>query len=144
MESCSDPSRIHCRMTGDCRPLSKPAATRPPSTKRRRSWKPFMAENQDVADLSLVLALIKVDDALKQRAHDHMRGRPRMVMPLSVGIELLVIARRDGIDPVAAVGACQAWFDVEGSDLLATASQLIVDGDARTPFDAVHLATALV
>lgn len=95
----------------------------------------------DTADLNLVLAVVKPRDALKERALARIR-ETRLVMPYSVGIELLFLARKMGVSPVDALGISAAHLEVERLDVLLTAAEALESGDVKTVFDAVHLADA--
>lgn len=97
-----------------------------------------------LADLNLVLARIWPDDALHDRAVDHLEETSGdLTVPLSVGVELLFVCVKHGIDPVEALGAAEAHFDVERRDVLYTAAEALEVGDVSTVFDAVHAAEAL-
>ena len=80
----------------------------------------------DTADLNLVLAVIKPSDALQARAVRHLRRTGRLLVPFSVGVELLFVARRFGLGCVESLGAAEA----------------LDSGEVETVFDAVHLADA--
>jgi predicted nucleic acid-binding protein len=96
----------------------------------------------DTADLNLILAVIKPRDALRERAMRHVRGEESLLIPFSVGIELLFVAKRFGLGFVASLGAAEAHFQVESRDLLFTAAEALDSGEVATVFDAVHLADA--
>jgi len=96
----------------------------------------------DTADLSLVLAVIKPRDALKDRAVRHLRGSGRLLIPLSVGIELLFVAKRFRLGFVESLGAAEAHFDLEGRRVLYTAAEALDSGEVATGFDAIHVADA--
>lgn len=97
----------------------------------------------DTADLTLVLAAIVPGDALPQRAGRHLQRSPRLLIPFSVGVELLFVAKRFDLGFVQSLGAAEARFDLESRDLLYTAAEALDAGDVGTVFDAVHLADAL-
>lgn len=96
----------------------------------------------DTADLNLVLARLLPEDALHGRARGHLRGS-RLLVPFSVGIELLFVARRFDLGLVEALGATEAHFELEAPEILYTAAEALDAGDVTTVFDAVHLADAL-
>lgn len=97
----------------------------------------------DTADLNLVLARILPKDALHERARRHLAKSGRLVVPFSVGMELLFICSRFRLGCVEALGAAEAHFDVEGRATLYSAAEALDAGDVPTVFDAVHLADAL-
>jgi len=96
----------------------------------------------DTADLNLVLALIKPRDALRDRAARHIHQTGSLVVPFSVGMELLFVAKRFGLGFVAALGATEAHFTLEKRDVLYSAAEALDSGEVETVFDAVHLADA--
>lgn len=98
----------------------------------------------DLADLNLVLAVIKEDDPLKERAEGFLEEAPvRPRVPFAVGVELLLWCRKYGVSYTGSVGACVHAFETEQADLLATAAHALEEGEVDSPFDAVHLASAL-
>lgn len=102
-----------------------------------------MSAPRDTADLDLVLAVIKPHDWLRARAMDHLAGRGRLLIPYSVGIELLFVAREAGVSSlVAALGAAESRFELEHRDVLYSAAQALDDGTLTTVFDAIHGADA--
>lgn len=96
----------------------------------------------DTADVNLVLAAIRPRDALHHRALAHLAGQPRLLIPYSAGIELLLVARRLELGCFDALGAAEARFDLEGGPVLYLAAEALDSGEVRTGFDAVHLADA--
>lgn len=96
----------------------------------------------ETADLNLVLAIIKPEDALRERARAHLRSRARLRVPFSVGLELLFVAKRFRLGFVESLGAAEAHFDVERREILYTAAEALDSGEVPTVFDAVHLADA--
>ncbi|HLB67099.1 MAG TPA: PIN domain-containing protein [Thermoplasmata archaeon] len=96
----------------------------------------------DTADLNLVLAAIKPKDALRDRALRHLRSQGRLLIPFSVALELLFIAKRFRFGFVESLGAAEAFFDLENRDVLFTAAETLDSGEVATVFDAVHLADA--
>src|SRR2546428_4927048 len=68
--------------------------------------------------------------------------RHRLLVPFSVGLELLFVAKRFRLGYVESLGATEAHFDLEGRDVLYTAAEALDSGDIATVFDAVHLADA--
>lgn len=98
----------------------------------------------DLADASLVIAAVDPTDALHERATRHIRDRAPFVVPFSVGIELLVIARRRHSTYGEALGAIVQSFLVEREDVLFTAAEALDSGEVPTVFDAIHLADAAV
>lgn len=96
-----------------------------------------------LADLNLVLAVIKEEDALKARAMRYVAARPRPVAPVSVGIELLLWCRKHRLAYVDWMDRAIERFDVENAEVLQIAAQALKEGRVRSPFDAVHLAEAL-
>lgn len=98
---------------------------------------------RDTVDLNLVLAAIKRRDALKARARRHLdEVGDRLLVPFSVGMELLFICRRHGLGYVDALGAAEDRFDLEGRAVLYTAAEALDAEEVPTVFDAVHLADA--
>lgn len=103
-----------------------------------------MTEPAETADLDLVLAVIKPADWLKDRATAHLAEHARLLVPLSVGVELLFVARGHGVASlVQALGAAEAHFDLERRAVLYTAAEALDSGELMTVFDAVHAADAL-
>jgi predicted nucleic acid-binding protein len=98
---------------------------------------------RDTADLNLVLARILPRDALHKRATRHLARHGRLVIPTSVGLELLFVAARFNVTRVEALGAAEAHFDLENRDTLYTAAEALDTGEVPTVFDAMHLADAL-
>lgn len=97
-----------------------------------------------LADLNLVIALLKDDDALKARAEAFAsQHHERLVVTAAVGLELLLWCRKYGQPPVDVLAACMSRFEVESHDVLLTAAHALQKGDVSTPFDAFHLAEAL-
>ncbi len=94
------------------------------------------------ADLNLVLAVIKRDDTLRARAVRHLGSAGRLLIPFSVALELLFVAKRFPLGFVESLGAAEASFDVEDRDVLYTAAEALDAGEVATVFDAVHLADA--
>lgn len=97
----------------------------------------------DTADLNLVLARLLPGDALHERAKRHVERHGRLVVPFSVGLELLFVAARFELGCVEALGAAEAHFEVEGANVLYTAAEALDAEEVSTVFDAVHLAAAL-
>lgn len=97
---------------------------------------------RETADLNLVLAVVAPRDPLRERALTHLSKSGPLLVPFSVGIELLFVAKRFGLDYVDAIGAAGTHFDVENEDVLLTAAEALRDEDVGTVFDAVHLADA--
>jgi PIN domain nuclease of toxin-antitoxin system len=95
-----------------------------------------------LADLNLVLATIKEEDALKRRAEQYVAKNPA-VMTLATGIELLLWCRKHRLHYVDYLDRAVALFDAEGVEVLLTAAQALQDGIVTSPFDAVHLSEAL-
>ena len=95
------------------------------------------------ADLNLVLARILPADALHDRAKKHVKAAGRLVMPFSVGLEMLFVASRFDFTCVEALGAAEGHFDLESRNVLYTAAEALDTGEISTVFDAVHLADAL-
>ena len=96
----------------------------------------------DTADLNLVLAVIKPRDALRNRAIRHLRSRERLLVPFSVAMELLFVAKRFRLRFVESLGAAEAHFQLENRDVLYTAAETLDSGEVTTVFDAIHLADA--
>lgn len=96
-----------------------------------------------LADLNLVLAAIKEEDALKSRAEKHLARRDRHVMTFATGIELLLWCRKHRLHYVDHLDRAVERFTTEGVEVLRTAAQALQDGAIKSPFDAVHLAEAL-
>ena len=97
----------------------------------------------DTADLNLVLARILPGDALHDRAKRHLKHVGRLLVPFSVGVELLFVAARFKFTCVEALGAVEAHFEVEGKNVLYTAGEALDANEIPTVFDAIHLADAL-
>ncbi|MBW3581488.1 MAG: hypothetical protein KY455_00160 [Euryarchaeota archaeon] len=97
----------------------------------------------DTADLNLVLAAVLPDDALHERAEAHLQRGPRLLVPFSVGIELLLVCGRFGLPRKEALGLVEERFDVERPEVLYSAARSLDLGKMTTTFDAVHLADAL-
>ena len=96
----------------------------------------------DLADANLVLAALDETDALHERAIQHIRSREPLIVPFSVGIELMLIARRRNPEYVEALGGISALFVIEREAVLFAAADALDRGDASTVFDAVHAADA--
>jgi hypothetical protein len=96
----------------------------------------------ETADLNLVLAVIKPADALRGRARRHLRAHGRLLVPFSVGLELLFVAKRFHLGFVESLGAAEAHFDLEARDVLYSAAEALDSGEVPSVFDAVHLADA--
>lgn len=96
----------------------------------------------DTADLSLVMAVIKPDDALRRRVFRHLKDRERLLIPLSVALEVLFVAKRFRLGYVESLGAAETHFDLEHRRVLYTAAEALDSGEVSTVFDAVHLADA--
>jgi hypothetical protein len=97
----------------------------------------------DTADLNLVLARILPGDALHDRAKHHLKRVGRLLVPFSVGVELLFVASRFRFTCVEAIGAVEAHFEVEGRNVLYTAGEALDAKEIPTVFDAIHVADAL-
>lgn len=97
----------------------------------------------DTADLNLALARILPDDALHDRAKRHLNRVGKLLVPFSVGLELLFVANRFEFTRVQALGAIEAHFELEGRHVLYTAAEALDTKEMGTVFDAVHLADAL-
>ncbi|MGI0148533.1 MAG: PIN domain-containing protein [Thermoplasmata archaeon] len=96
----------------------------------------------DTADLNLVLAVIKPQDALRSRALRHVQAHGRLLVPVSVALELLFVAKRFHLGFVESLGAAEAHFELEDRDMLYTAAEALDSGEVTTVFDAIHLADA--
>lgn len=96
----------------------------------------------DTADLNLVLAVIKPKDALRERALRHLRSHGRLLVPFSVALELLFVAKCFRLGFVECLGAAEGHFDLERRDVLYTAAEALDSGEVATVFDAIHLAGA--
>ncbi|MFQ6013349.1 MAG: PIN domain-containing protein [Thermoplasmata archaeon] len=94
------------------------------------------------ADLNLVLAVVKSKDRLRDRAVRHLERFGPLLVPFSVALELLFVAKRFGLGYVEILGATEAHFDLERREVLYTAAEALDAGDVKTVFDAVHLADA--
>lgn len=92
------------------------------------------------ADANLVLALLDPDDALHARARRHAASSGRLFVPYSVGIELLLVARKRSIPALRMMSLVCAAFDVEKQETLVAAADALDSGAVATPLDAVHLA----
>lgn len=98
---------------------------------------------QPLADLNLVLATIKDEDALKQRAERYVAARKRATMTMATGLELLLWCRKHRLHYVDYLDRAFDRFDAEGVEVLRTAAQALQDGVVTSPFDALHLSEAL-
>jgi hypothetical protein len=96
-----------------------------------------------IADANLVLAVINRKDALHARGLAHLRRHRGLRVPLSVGIELLLIAKKHGHAYLELLRAVERHFDVEDRAVLHTAAEALDAEEVRAVFDAVHLAEAL-
>ena len=96
-----------------------------------------------IADTNLVLALFKPTDALHERAKKHVARHPGLIVPLSVGLELLVIARKHGIVHDDLIDVVDQHFVLEHRDLLLDAAHALTEGAIPTAFDAVHAVEAM-
>lgn len=96
-----------------------------------------------LADLNLVLATIKEEDALKRRAEKWLASNGPARMTFATGIELLLWCRKHRLHYVDHVDRAIERFETEGTEVLRTAAQALQDGAVRSPFDAVHLSEAL-
>lgn len=96
-----------------------------------------------LADLNLVLAVIKEEDALKARAAKFVRTRGDLIMTFATGIELLLWCRKHRLHFVDYVDRALESFPSERPEVLRTAAQALHEGQVTSPFDAVHLADAL-
>jgi hypothetical protein len=96
----------------------------------------------DTADLNLSLARILPGDALHARSVKHLKST-KPIVPFSVGLELLFVAKRFDFTCIEALGAVEGHFEVEGRKVLFTAAEALDSGEVSTVFDAVHLADAL-
>ena len=94
------------------------------------------------ADANLVLAAINPDDALHARATRHLAAHRDVVVPYSVGIELLLIAKKHKLGHVELLAAAEERFTLENADVLYTAAEALDAREVGTVFDAVHLADA--
>lgn len=99
---------------------------------------------RDLADLNYVLASIKEDDALKKRAEKHARASGRPLVAFATGIELLFWCRKHGEPFLDYVERCAIEFDLEKPDVLLSAARALQEDGLASPFDAVHLAEALL
>lgn len=95
------------------------------------------------ADADLVAAVLKPSDHLKHRAEAFLAKEPVLV-PFSVGIELLFLARKLGLPHGDFIALAARRFEVERADVLRTAALALDEGDIGTVFDAVHAAASLV
>lgn len=95
-----------------------------------------------VADLNLVLAAIKEEDALKARAERYLAKRAAL-MTFATGIELLLWCRKHRLHYVDFLDRAMSRFETERPEILLTAAQALQDGAVSSPFDAVHLSEAM-
>ena len=98
---------------------------------------------KDLADADLVTAIVKASDHLKSRAEAQLR-RHSLVVPFSVGIELLFVAKKHRIPYRQMIIDAARHFDMEQRDVLAAAAKALDRGEVATVFDAVHGAQALL
>lgn len=94
------------------------------------------------ADANLVLAAINPGDALHLRAMRHLDAHRSLAVPFSVGLELLLIAKKHGLSHVELLAAAEERFTLENADVLYTAAEALDAKEVGTVFDAVHLADA--
>jgi hypothetical protein len=92
------------------------------------------------ADANLVLATIKPDDALAERAKSHLVKTGTLQVPFAVGIELLLIAKKHRLLHEEVIDLAEAQFEVERLATLRTAARCLDEGRIKTVFDAVHAA----
>ena len=97
----------------------------------------------ETADLNVVLGRILPGDALHERAKQYLKRHSRLLVPFSVGVELLFVASRFEFTCVEALGAVEAHFDIEADEILYTAAEALDAKEISTVFDAIHLADAL-
>ncbi|HUR69435.1 MAG TPA: hypothetical protein VM370_09330 [Candidatus Thermoplasmatota archaeon] len=95
-----------------------------------------------LADLNLVLAAIKDEDALKARAERYVASH-NATMTMATGIELLLWCRKHRLHFVDFLDRAAERFEMEGIGVLRTAAQALQDGVVTSPFDAIHLSEAL-
>jgi predicted nucleic acid-binding protein len=96
-----------------------------------------------IADTNLVLALLKPNDALHARAKRHVAKHPGLVVPLSVGLELLIIAAKHDLVPDELIDVVDQHFILEHRELLIDAASAMTEREIPTAFDAVHAVEAL-
>ena len=96
-----------------------------------------------LADANLVLGALNPQDALHERAARHLAAHRGLLVPFSVGIELLLIAKKHGVGHVQLLAAAEGLFELEKADVLYTAAEALDAREVSTVFDAVHLADAL-
>ena len=96
-----------------------------------------------LADTNLVIAVIRERDALKERAETWLRRNPVPTVPYSVGLELLLIAKKRGFTRVGILGAACRRLRMERLDVLLAAAEMLDTGEVSGTFDAVHLAEAM-
>jgi hypothetical protein len=102
-----------------------------------------MADPRGLADADLVAAVVKPSDHLKERALEHRR-RNDLIVPFSVGIELLFLAKKFGVPFVAFLGSASTHFEMDRADVLLAAAEALDNGEVATVFDAVHASQALL
>ena len=95
-----------------------------------------------IADANLVLAAVNDKDALHARAARHLAAHRDLAVPYSVGIELLLIAKKHGVSHVELLAAAEEHFTLENADVLYTAAEALDAKEVATVFDAVHLSDA--
>jgi predicted nucleic acid-binding protein len=86
--------------------------------------------------------VIKPRDALRERAIEHLSYHESLLVPFSIGIELLFVAKRFRMGFLESLGATEARFELEKRNVLYTAAETLDSGEADTVFDAIHLADA--
>lgn len=96
-----------------------------------------------LADANLVAAIVKPTDHLKKRAEAHLR-KNAVIVPFSVGIELLFVAKKHGVGYVDFIGAASTYFEMDRVDVLLAAAEALDKREIATVFDAVHASQALV
>lgn len=96
-----------------------------------------------LADASLVIAALQPRDALHARAVEHLRVHGRLLVPMTVAVELLLGTRARKGSCVDLITAAELHFDIEGREVLLIAAAALDDGTVATVFDSLHLAEAL-
>ncbi|MFB6216061.1 MAG: type II toxin-antitoxin system VapC family toxin [Candidatus Aenigmatarchaeota archaeon] len=94
-------------------------------------------------ETDFLLALLKEEDWLKQRAEEVYREREDEIWTSRYTlIEILIVSEREGWDPVEMISGASELLEVRGDieEVKAASSHMRENG--LTPFDALHLAAS--
>jgi predicted nucleic acid-binding protein len=103
-------------------------------------------EGDDVglyADTDMLLALIKDDDWLADRAQEiYDERRDELWTSHWTLVELMLVAYREDRDSMTTVNAAKHLLDVRGDVETVLAAASFVDGTGMSPLDALHLVSS--